>query len=208
VYLLDFFQVMDYEAEQQRLLRLFEEVPTDIEYDDEEDSSEEDYVEERLEKSETEQELDSEEEVEVQNNNENVSKRAKWMRDTYYLGKDKETKWKKHIPVQTVRTRSVNLVTRLPGVRGAARGLTSIIDSSSCFFDDQMLNIILKNTNKSIDKVSDKYTRYRNARPTNIHEIKALLGLLYMTGVRKENHLNALVHPANASSKDKRNLQH
>jgi histone acetyltransferase (RNA polymerase elongator complex component) len=90
VYLLDFFQVMDYEAEQQRLLRLFEEVPTDIEYDDEEDSSEEDYVEERLEKSETEQELDSEEEVEEQN--ENVSKRAKWMRDTYYLGKYKETK--------------------------------------------------------------------------------------------------------------------
>jgi hypothetical protein len=90
VYLLDFFQVMDYEAEQQRLLRLFEEVPTDIEYDDEEDSSEEDYVEERLEESETEQELDSEEEVEEQN--ENVSKRAKWMRDTCYLGKYKETK--------------------------------------------------------------------------------------------------------------------
>ncbi|KAJ8941585.1 hypothetical protein NQ314_010363 [Rhamnusium bicolor] len=52
---------MDYDKEQERLLRLFEEVPSGEEYDDEEETGEEDNIEEIPENSDTEQEFDENE---------------------------------------------------------------------------------------------------------------------------------------------------
>ena len=40
--------------------------------------------------------------------------------ESYYLGKDGITKWRKEIPRPNVRTRSQNIITHLPGVVGDA----------------------------------------------------------------------------------------
>ncbi|KAJ8935473.1 hypothetical protein NQ318_009598 [Aromia moschata] len=51
---IDLFQDdMDYEKEQERLLRLFEEVSSGEDYDDEEETGGDDYIEERSEASDT-----------------------------------------------------------------------------------------------------------------------------------------------------------
>lgn len=96
---------MDFDKEQQRLLKLLEEVESDIEFDDNESDGEEDVIETRDEDSESEQELeDNDEEVESEG--------------PFIFGKDKSTKWRKHAPQnKNVRTRAVNLVKHLPGVK-------------------------------------------------------------------------------------------
>lgn len=165
---------MNYEKEQERLLRMLEEVPTDIEYDDEEEDST-DHCEEREGDSESEQELDSGEEGNAEQND-----------VPYFTGKDNTTKWKKHLPPQNIRTRSKNIVTHLPGVKGPVRNLKTPIEIWNCFFTMNILTAIVENTNKFIESVQDKYERSRNAKPTDITEIKALLGLLYIFGRSKK----------------------
>lgn len=46
----------------------------------------------------------------------------------HFFGKDKIIKWNKSIPIQRVRQRSHNIVTRLPGSIGAARDAKSKTD--------------------------------------------------------------------------------
>ncbi|KAI4465420.1 hypothetical protein MML48_3g00016624 [Holotrichia oblita] len=92
-----------YEREQQRLLKLMEGVLTDSEYDDEVDEEEEDFVETREEDSESEQDAESDG---VEENG------------PYFIGKDGVTKRSKHMTkARNVRTKSINLVKHLPGVK-------------------------------------------------------------------------------------------
>lgn len=53
-----------------------------------------------------------------------------------------------------------------------------------------MLNSVVDNTNKYIDSVSSNYARSRDARPTNLSEIKALMGLFYLAGCLKGTRLS------------------
>lgn len=171
---------MSYEAEQARLLRMLEELEAEenTEFDDNEDEGEVDHVNEREDDSDTEQELDIEDEETMDTGR-------------FFLGKDKVTKWRKQVPPQNVRTRSKNIITHLPGVTSATKGLKSVVDIWNYFFDDEIITIIVENTNKVIETISNNYDRSRNANSTNVLEIRALLGLLYLSGVRKCNHLNA-----------------
>lgn len=100
---------MDYEKEQERLLRLFEEVPSGEEYDDEEETGEEDNIEEISEDGDTEQEFDENEDEEMNVNG------------SYFMGRDKRTKWNKHCPPKNVRTRKENLTLHLPGGKACVR---------------------------------------------------------------------------------------
>lgn len=58
------------------------------------------------------------------------------------------------------------------------------------FFDQIMLVSIVENTNKYIVTISKNYKRSRDAKPTNLAEIKAVLGLLYLAGIHKSSRLN------------------
>lgn len=176
---------MDYEKEQARLLRLFEEVPTDDENygsDDDDEQGEIDNVETISNSSDTEQELDDD----VVNNEPVVAV----TREPCFIGKDNKTKWSKHCPPQNVRTRRTNIVLQLPGVKSYAKSKKSPLDIWLCLFDDEMLNKIVDCTNIKINSISQKFSRDRDVRSTNIVEIKALIGLLYLAGVRKANHMN------------------
>ncbi|UYV64774.1 hypothetical protein LAZ67_3001941 [Cordylochernes scorpioides] len=108
----------------------------------------------------------------------------------YYIGKDQKTKWKKALPPKNVRTRSENIITHLPGVKGEAKNAKSILDCWNLFIDDNILECIVTNTNIYIRNIQQNYSRERDANLTNLHEIKALLGIIYFLGVMKANKLN------------------
>ncbi|KAJ3646387.1 hypothetical protein Zmor_005897 [Zophobas morio] len=174
---------MSYEKEQAHLRRLLEEVDSDLEdVDDEESDGEENIVEFQLSDTDTEQEAESDVE-------DLAGPAPKPSRVPTFLGKD-GTVWKKHRPPQTVRTRKSNLVTHLPGPKTYAKNAKSIDDCWSLFFSNDILNLIVQYTNQHINSVKDKFARERSARETDLVEIKAVLGLLYLAGVLKSNRLN------------------
>ncbi|UYV62780.1 hypothetical protein LAZ67_2001912, partial [Cordylochernes scorpioides] len=145
---------------------------------DDEESETDDHIDERNWSTDTEQYTLSEEE-----NNEDPS-------FNYYIGKDQKTKWKKALPPKNVRTRSENIITHLPGVKGEAKNAKSILDCWNLFIDDNILECIVTNTNIYIRNIQQNYSRERYANLTNLHEIKALLGIIYFLGVMKANKLN------------------
>lgn len=172
---------MNYEKETERLLRLYEEVSTESENEEYDDEEEVDRIETRSDDSDTEQEFD---ESEQENSNRFT------YREPTYIGKDRITKWRKHSGPRNVRTRKQNIIKILPGVKAAVRDMKSPIDIWTFFFDENMLENIVSYTNIKIQSLSENFSRDRDAKPTNIPEIKALFGLLYLAGVRRANHLN------------------
>lgn len=64
-------------------------------------------------------------------------------------------------------------------------------ETSSIFFLDVILEEIVVNTNYCIGIMSKAYTRI-NTRDTYLLEIKALIGILYMTCVMKSSVLEEL----------------
>lgn len=174
---------MNYEKDQAKLLQLLDEVVSDTEeiYDDVESEGEADIIQAHLSDSDTEQEGESDREDEAPP--------AKIPRVPSFIGKD-GTIWKKHRPIQNVRTRQSNIVIQLPGVKPIAKNAKSVADCWKLLFSDEILEIIVSNTNKYIQKMKDKYTRERSAKMTDIVEIRALLGLLYLAGCLKSSRLN------------------
>lgn len=174
---------MNYKTEQARLLRLFEEVETDEDYgnDDDDEQGDIDSIEQRSENSDTEQEFED-------GGGDYVP--VPVTRDAVFIGKDKVTQWKKHFPPKNIRTLSANIVLQLPGVKAYAKSKKSPLDIWLCLFDEEMLNIIVDCTNIKINSIAQNFSRERDVRTTNLIEIKALIGILYLAGVRKANHMN------------------
>lgn len=83
-----------------------------------------------------------------------------------------------------------NLLVRLPGVVGVAKDAKTISDSWYCLCDDKLLKQIVTYTNQYIGFISEKYSRNRDANKTDITEIKAFIGLLYLAGVYRNCRLN------------------
>nr|CAI5827747.1 unnamed protein product [Callosobruchus analis] len=144
---------------------------------DDSDEGEEDAVE--LDPHETDSEQD------VSDNEESVLQESV---EPLFIGKDQSTKWRKHCPPKNVRTRSENLITHLPGPKGLAKTLKTPISIWQYFFSGPCLQIVVQNTNKHIQAVQERYSRERDAKLTDIVEVKALIGLLYLAGVMKSSH--------------------
>ncbi|KAF2895172.1 hypothetical protein ILUMI_11000 [Ignelater luminosus] len=58
------------------------------------------------------------------------------------------------------------------------------------FFPNSIIERIVQHTNSYLTKFRKNYSRPRDVRPTDMVEIKALFELLYMTDVKKTQHLN------------------
>lgn len=108
----------------------------------------------------------------------------------FFLGKDKITKWYKNNPPSNVRTRRHNIVLHLPGVKRIARDAKSVLDCWKLFFPDTVVIDIVECTNKYLAKIRANYQNNKNVRDTTKEEIDALLGLLYLAGYLRSNHLN------------------
>jgi len=87
------------------------------------------------------------------------------VQNSYYLGKDKQTKW--YAPSKNVRTRQRNIVLRLPGVKQIGRGdPNSILERWNLFFSNSIIDDIVKYNNIYLDKICSKYihvVRMQNA---------------------------------------------
>lgn len=176
-----------------------EEVPEtdEVQYDDEDEDDEEDRVETRQDDSESEQDLDSEpepdthfSEIESRTLSDEETEAGSAAR-LCFVAKDGVTSWKKHeYSLTNVRTRSKNIITDQPGVKRIMQNKIDVLDIWASFFDSSIMDLLVNCTNKSIGSVHENYERPRNAVPTNIQELKALFGLLYLAAVRKVNHVN------------------
>jgi hypothetical protein len=97
------------------------------------------------------------------------------------MGKDGNTGWSTVIPTKNKRTRSCNIRrTHVPCVRREHKNCKSPIDCFQLFVTDDMLEIVVENTNKYIDNVFVNYSghnKYKMKR-TTLSEIKACIGLL------------------------------
>lgn len=97
--------------------------------------------------------------------------------------------WRK-TPYPNKKRGKHNLIRRLPGPIGKAKGIQSILETWSCLFDDTMVEQIVRFTNQYIDTIKNNYSRDRDAKHTDAIEIKAFIGLLYIAGVYKAGKIN------------------
>lgn len=107
-----------------------------------------------------------------------------------FLGKDKKTEWLKHVPPVLGRTRKHNVVSHLPGVKAIARNAKSPLECWELFFPDHVIREIVTCTNIYLRQMRENYARVRDCPDTSFEEIRALLGLLYLAGVKKCQHTN------------------
>ncbi|XP_066583280.1 piggyBac transposable element-derived protein 4-like [Prorops nasuta] len=107
----------------------------------------------------------------------------------YLYGKD-GTRWLKKVPPRNVRTRAINIISYLPGPRGKAKQAKSADECFALFINDTILNCIVCCTNIYIAHVREKYERERDAKNTDLEEIKTFIGLLLLTGVTKSRSLH------------------
>nr|XP_022903858.1 piggyBac transposable element-derived protein 4-like [Onthophagus taurus] len=108
----------------------------------------------------------------------------------FYIGKDGETIWMSKPPASSSKTKAKNIIKILPGPKMAAKNTRREIDAFHCLYE--MIDNIVINTNRYIEKkrVEVQYERPRDCRDTSRAEIKALLGALYLIGVKKGGHTN------------------
>lgn len=99
-------------------------------------------------------------------------------------------KWSKIPPSSSVRTRAHNIILHLPGVKQSARWANSPIECFSLFFTDDIMDLLVINTNIYIEEIRCNFQRDRDSKSTNAEEIRAFLGLLIMSGVLRASHLN------------------
>lgn len=111
-------------------------------------------------------------------------------RNTYYLSKNKDTKWAKEPPRTSVRIRSHNIMTETPGPKGTATTVSTIPEAFFCMFSKNTIHLILCHTNNYIQSIQEKFQRERDCKVINYEELLAYFGLLYMSGVLRSSHLN------------------
>lgn len=104
------------------------------------------------------------------------------------MGKDSVTKWYKQHGNNRVRTRAENIISQLPGSKPYGGNAKSPIDCWLLFFDSVILEDITDCTNIMIRKKALAYKDKQYCADTDIVEIKAVLGILYLAGVYRSSH--------------------
>lgn len=113
------------------------------------------------------------------------------LQNGYFIGKDKSTVWNIEEPARNIRTRSHNIIREVPGPCLEALNSTTPLEIFRLFLPDDTLSKIVNFTNVYMtEKVRDNFERKRDCRPTDISEIKGLLGLLFYIGKLRGAHLN------------------
>lgn len=104
------------------------------------------------------------------------------------FGRDKETKWFWQCDNPVGKRLKKDILKEQPGPSLETRHLKNIDEIWHSFFSNEFLESIVTCTNIFITRrLQPNYGRDRDARETNITEIKALIGLLYILGVTKSS---------------------
>lgn len=99
------------------------------------------------------------------------------------------TKWSK-TPLPHIRRQAQDINIRIPSARGAAREADTPLRCFELYFDDSIFTLLVENTNKYIEGIKAKFERERDARSTDLLEIRAFVGMLVMIGVSKGGRRN------------------
>ena len=83
-----------------------------------------------------------------------------------------------------------NIVIKLPGNDATLENLSSPLEYWQLLINENILSTIVESTNIYISSIATNFQRERDARSTNIPEIKAFIGLLYFAGFHKSSHVN------------------
>lgn len=97
-------------------------------------------------------------------------------------------KWGTQEPPKT-KTVARNIVVKVPGVSGNARNISSELEAWQVLFTQDMIDKIVNYTNQEIDRKKESYGDARYVEHTDSLEILAFIGLLYISGARKDAHL-------------------
>lgn len=110
-------------------------------------------------------------------------------------------KWSKIAPSRT-KTLKHNIITVLPGLKGPSRQNppTTPLEAWELLFTEEMIEIIIIHTNNKIEQLQHHFKKFKTSKnsrkkfsptfikKTDILEIRAFIGLLYMQGLFKSNH--------------------
>ncbi len=111
----------------------------------------------------------------------------------FIFGKDGETMWcNTRFFKTTSKTKSKNLVKIFPGPKGAAKNVTSEVDAFLKIINDDIIDQVVHYTNIYIQRKRDEvnYSRERDGKLTSRSEIIALIGVLFLIGVKGGQHTN------------------
>lgn len=98
-----------------------------------------------------------------------------------YLSKDESILWTSRVPLSS-KTRAANVVTEPPGVKGVAKGAKTPTECWELFFPTEILEDLVQHTNEKLLCFRHKYKRDSDCLPTDLTEMRAFLGLLYISG--------------------------
>lgn len=143
--------------------------------------------------------IEAQEPREVQINTQEQQELQKRDHQAFY-GKDR-TKWLKN-PKTRGRTTAKNIVVTLPGLKGTSKQNppSSVTQSWNIIFTEDMCDMIVQYTNRRIENVQARYSTFKkrkNSRQqfkpsfiskTSNTEVKAFIGLMYLSGLFKSGH--------------------
>lgn len=117
-------------------------------------------------------------------------------RPSYWYGRGKEKfKWAKIPPQRGSRTPAHNIIPRvhLPGIIGPAKAMgneCNEVKAWECIITDDIINEIVTHTNENLGETRVKYKAPDKIelRNTDVTEVRALIGMLFYSGIFKSNH--------------------
>lgn len=154
-----------------------EEIP-----DDDADTSSDEYIEKNEHDSESEIEGNDCDYLEEEDENNNL-----------FIAKDRLTTWHKNsLKSKFSKVGANNLVKIFSCAKQQARNIQNEMDAFMRMLTDEMLEHITKCTNIEISNVRSKYMRERDAKDVTKTEMLAFIGLLLLSGYKKQNHTHFL----------------
>lgn len=179
---------MSYEEEQRRLQKLWDELESEEEVGgnvSSDCSDDGDYIQESDHFSDTEQSdaSDSDSDVSPDESEVPLSERLQ-----HYQAKN-GTRWLKKPFPTSVKQRPCDIIRFFSGVTNLSKNAVTPMEAWNLFFPNSTIEEIVACTNIYILKVRTNYTRERDAKCTDVREIKAVIGLLYLAGVLRSSHV-------------------
>lgn len=111
----------------------------------------------------------------------------------YFSGRNK-FKWSSSAPARNVRTPTHNIVLKVPGLRGIAKGAREVdaITAWNFIFSADMVSTVVMYTNVKLQESRATYgiTSRLELKDCDVPEMTAFLGLLVYSAVFKSNHEN------------------
>lgn len=107
---------------------------------------------------------------------------------------DEPMKWKKVPYSQSSKTKSKNIIKFRPGLTSTTNDITDQVSAFRKIINKNMIEDIVKYTNTYIasKRISISYERERDCKDTTRCEILALIGILFLVGIKKGSHTNVL----------------